>query len=547
MSASHYLNRYSLRKRRWPVIMLAAALALSSISVSAAVGGDKGDLVSVDANAGAAHKKPLNITLGKAEMVDVGGDVSDVMVANPSLVDVQAVQSRRLYIVGLQVGDTNIIALDEKGEVVKRIDIHVSYDLQAIQALVDELFPKENVKISAIHDQILLTGTVSNPDVASRVSNLVGHYVSDLQDEKGTTDELISNLLDVRGEQQVMLQVRIVEAERNILKELGIKTNANDLDELSTATVFGTSPAGSSTSRGDSALFRTGAGIALSQEATGVGRILAETGIRGIGQLELTLNALEEENLINILAEPNLTAVSGEEAGFLAGGEFPVPVGRDQVGNIVIEFRSFGVSLNFKPVVLSDKRISMQMKTEVSSLDFSAPISTGDLIIPGLDVRRADTTVEIPSGGSLMIAGLLKSENLKSMAGLPGISKTPVLGKLVSSEGFSRNETELVVIVTPYLVEPYAETDRAHPVSLGSSDGTAVPVQPVSPAASVSSLPESVKPAAGDSPDWMHKNSQKPQKISPLSTMFRDNVRRTYGLKDMSMFAGDGQFGYLLD
>lgn len=453
---------------------------------------------------------------------------------------------------GLKVGDTNIIALDERGDIVKRIDIHVSYDLQAIQSLVNELFPKENVKIGSIHDQILLTGTVSNPEVAARVTNLVGHYVSDLQDEKATADELVSNLLEVRGEQQVMLQVRIVEAARNVLKELGLKTSANDLNELSTATIFGTSPTGSSTSRGDSALFRTGAGIALSQEPTGIGRILAESGIRGIGQIELILNALEEQNMVNILAEPNLTAVSGEEAGFLAGGEFPVPVGRDQVGNIVIEFRSFGVSLNFKPVVLSDRRISMQMKTEVSSLDFTAPISSGDLIIPGLDVRRADTTVEIPSGSSLMIAGLLQSENLKNMAGLPGISKTPVLGKLVSSEGFSRNETELVVIVTPYLVEPYADRDRAQQISVGA--GNAQHGTPASPLAFAPAAPPIVPAPAALSPVSMAGEAarmggapQRPQKIAPMSNTFMNNVRRTYGLNDTTLFSDGARFGYILD
>ncbi|MCC6597242.1 MAG: type II and III secretion system protein family protein [Alphaproteobacteria bacterium] len=489
----------------------------------------KGDLLSVGGQS-SSLKKPMRITLGKAEMVDVGGNVSDVMVADPSLIDVQAVQSDRLYVVGLKVGDTNIIVLDDKGDVLKRIDIHVTYDLQAVQALVGELFPKENVKISALHDQILLTGTVSNPDVSSRIANLVGHYVGDLQGESKPVDELVSNLMDVRGEQQVMLQVRIVEATRNVLKELGLKTNANDLNELSTSTIFGNFQAGSSTGRGDSALFRTGAGIALSQEPTGVGRILAESGIRGLGQIELVLNALEEEKLINVLAEPNLTAISGETAGFLAGGEFPVPVGRDQVGNIVIEFRPFGVSLNFKPVVLSESRINMQMKMEVSSLDFSNPVSSGDLVIPGLDVRRADTTVEIPSGGSLMIAGLLQSENLKSMAGLPGISKTPVLGKLVSSEGFKRNETELVVIVTPYLVEPYAEKDRAEHVT---NDPVSTKVLPsLSGASSVPVFPQ-------------NKPQQRSQKA--LSGLFMDNVRRIYNLKDSSVFPEDGRFGYLPD
>jgi len=150
--------------------------------------------------------------------------------------------------------------------------------------------------------------------------------------------------------------------------------------------------------------------------------LLVDSGLDGIGQIGIALNALEERNLVNILAEPNLTAVSGEQAGFLAGGEFPVPAGRDQVGNVIIDFREFGVSLNFKPVVLSGERISLQMNTEVSSLDFESAVTLANLQVPGLDIRRAETTVEIPSGGSLMIAGILRSDTLEGMAGLPGIS-----------------------------------------------------------------------------------------------------------------------------
>jgi pilus assembly protein CpaC len=480
----------------WSVAFLAAVLTFVPLDLAWSA---KGDLVDLDTPEKA---KPITITLGKAEMVDVGNNVSDVMVANPGVIDVTAVQSNRLYIVGLNIGDTNIIALDENGDIVKRIDIHVSYDIQAIQALVDGLFPDEQVKVGAVHDQILLTGTVSNPSVAARVTNIVGHYVSDLQDQDDPVDELVSNLMEVRGGQQVMLQVRIIEATRSVLKELGVQTNANDPDDLATATIFGNDPPGNLSGISAGQVI-TGGGIALSKEAAGIARIIADTGLTGVGAIGLFLNALEEQNLVNILAEPNLTAVSGETAGFLAGGEFPVPVGRDQIGNIVIEFREFGVSLNFKPIVLSDKRISLNLNTEVSSLDFENALTLSDLQVPGLDVRKAETTVEIASGGSLMIAGLLQSDAVKGMSGLPGISKAPVLGKLVSSDSFERNETELVVIVTPYLVEPYAETERATPVPV--------------------------------------------QKNNPLAESFADNMRRIYKAHDPELFLQDEQFGYLLD
>jgi pilus assembly protein CpaC len=274
------------------------------------------------------------------------------------------------------------------------------------------------------------------------------------------------------------------------------------VDELSTSTIFGARPATSVENTHDSSLV-LGSAIGLTEDPIGIGRFLADTGIAGIGTLGVTLQALEEENLVNVLAEPNLTSVSGEQAGFLAGGEFPVPVGRDNVGNIVIEFREFGVSLNFRPIVLSDKRISLQLNTEVSSLDFENAVTLADLTVPGLDIRRADTTVELPSGGSLMIAGLLQSEAVKGMSGLPGIRNTPVLGDLVSSDSFQRNETELVVIITPYLVEPYAEKERADPVPKHASN--------------------------------------------PLAKAFSANLVRAFDMKDEEIFAGSENFGYLLD
>lgn len=490
-------------KRFYKAKYLFAALlsAFCLLALPVLVHAEKGDLQDIRAQDDRIEP-PIFVTLGKAELIDIGGDVADVLVANPSIIDVMAVQSNRLYIVGLTVGDTNLIALDANGDMLRKLDVHVKYDLKAIQSMVDDLYPEEDVTVRSVHDQILLTGNVSTPDVASKITNIVGQYVSDLQDEDGTADELISNLLKVKGEQQVMLQVRMVEASRTVLKELGVETGLNDTDELATTRIFGGEPPTASDS-GSSFTFGTGAGIALSQDPTGVARILADTGIAAIGDIGIFLSALEDENLVNILAEPNLTAVSGQQAGFLAGGEFPVPVGRDQVGNVVVEFREFGVSLNFRPTIVSPDRINLQLNTEVSSLDFDSAIVLADLNVPGLDVRRAETTVEIPSGGSLMIAGILRSETVKGMAGLPGISQTPILGDLVKSDRFRRDETELVVIVTPYLVKPFGNETRAEKA-----------------------------PAHRD---------------NPLARSFAINIRNAYEVDDESLFAEDEKYGYLLD
>lgn len=451
-------------------------------------------------------KKPVVIPLGKAEVVKLQGAVADVMVADPTIIDVVALQSKKLYISGLKVGDTNVIVLDTEGNVVHKFDVHVSYDLTAIQGLVDELFPAENVKIGAIHDQILLTGTVSNAGVASKITNVVGHYVGDLQDNNNPIDELISNLLEVKGKQQVTLQVRIIEAQRSVLKELGTRFNANDTVAGAPA-VFGVDPFASQGGANNAAGIVAGAGLALADPVAGSFRFLKDTGVSGIGTLGFFIDALEEENLINTLAEPNLTTVSGEQAGFLAGGETPVPSGVDQLGNLVIEFRQFGVSLNFKPIVLSKDRISLQMNTEVSSINFENAIPTGTAQVPGFDVRRADTTVELPSGGSIMIAGLLQSEAVQNMSGLPGVKNTPVIGDLLKSDNFNREESELVVIVTPYLVEPYAETDRPD-------------IPPQTPI----------------------------RRDNPLTIYFADNVRRAFDVNaDNDLINDTNNFGYILD
>ncbi len=494
----------ALRKHLLVIFPLFVALCAFAVILGCgeSYASTKGDLLSIR-DVERAVDSPLALTLGKADIINLPSSVSDVLVADPAIVDVQAVQSNRLYAVGLKIGDTNIIVLDAKGNVLKRVDIHVTYDLQAIQSMVDKLFPNEQVKIRSVHDQIVLTGTVSSPEVAGKVSNLVAHYVSDLQDTEGTIDYLISNLLEVRGKQQVMLQVKVVEAERSVIKELGVDFKANDPNELSVSTLFGSAPYSNMGGKGNGVGFGGSSGLTLSRDAIGTASAFFNTNASGVGTLGLFLSALEEQNLINVLAEPNLTAVSGQQAGFLAGGEFPVPSGRDQYGNITIEYREFGVSLNFKPVVLSNNRISLQLNTEVSSLDNSSGVTLANLVVPGLDIRRAETTIEIPSGGSLMIAGLLQSKTAEGLKGLPGIKDTPVLGDLISSDSFERNETELVVIVTAYLVESYGSKKDSE------------------------KLPK--------------------RRQGRLATIFADNIRRIYKIKDDQMFVKAGRYGYIVD
>jgi pilus assembly protein CpaC len=514
----------------------------------------------------------LKVTLGKADIIDLPGKVSDIMVADPKVADVVAIQGDKLYIVGASLGDTNIIALDEQGNILKKINLHVHMDTVAIEAMLRDLFPQEkDVHVRMIGDQAALTGTVSTPSVAQKITRVVAAHMGEVQDKDSKNpNELIENLLDVRGEQQVMLRVRILEVSRDVLKELGVESSANDPNDTGSL-LFGRTPP--TNTNGLMGSVGVNGQTGLTEDPFGITSLIFDTGINGLGQLQFLLNALERDNLANVLAEPNLTSVSGEIAGFLAGGEFPVPVGRDREGNIIIEYKEFGVSLNFKPIVLSEDRISLQLDTEVSSLDPGQGITLADIQVPGLDVRRASTTVEINSGGSLMMAGLLKSENIKGMSGLPGIKNTPVLGDLISSKSFQRQETELVVIVTPYLVQPYADDKQAKPIASDVLDEPAAPPVPGAFAVPdkgkpvpLAEVPEKAvdgvvvvepqepeKQAAApeettDSKEVAEEEDAKemPRLNTPLSTVFGDNMKKIYGDR-VREIPKDQAYGYMID
>ena len=442
----------------------------------------------------------MNITLGKADILHLDGRVADVLVADPSIADVVAIQSDKLYVVGSRLGDTNLIALDEDGNLVSKVNIHVQIDTDAITRMVYALFPEErDIKIHATNGQIYLTGEVDTPDKAQKISRMVAAHVNEVSNngQSQSVDEVIENLLKVKGDMQVTLRVRIMEVSRDIIKELGLNTSVND---LTGGDLLITQPTPASLADVTATNLSTPQG--LSSDPESIGRLLIDTGLSGIGFLELAVQALEQENLVNVLAEPNLTAISGEQAGFLAGGEFPIPVGRDRDGNITIEFKEFGVALNFLPLVLSGDRVSLQLDTEVSSLDFGQGLTLANVTVPGLDVRRASTTVELPSGGSMMIAGLLRSETSKGLSGLPGIKDTPVLGDLVSSRSFQRQETEMVVMVTPYLVKPFANKPQVEEVKVDRS--------------------------------------------SPLTEAFKQNLKRTYG-NIAHVPSKTERFGYILN
>lgn len=480
----------------------------------------------------------LKLTLGKAEVFKLPNSVSDIMVANPKIADVSALQMNQLYIVGTTLGDTNIIILDSFGNVLKNLNVNVSVDISTIENLIQTVFPNEkNVRVHVVGSQVALMGSVSTPSAAQKISKLVAAHMAEIRKgDASNVDSMIENLLEVRGQQQVTLRVRILEVSRSVLKELGVESTTDNA---------------SNTTRGFRPSVNATTNTGLTKDPFGITSLVFNSGFGTIGDISVLLNALESDGLTNVLAEPNLTAISGEQAGFLAGGEFPIPTGRDQNGNIVIDYKQFGVSLNFKPIVMSGDRISLQLNTEVSSLDQAAGLTLSDIQVPGLDVRRASTTVEINSGGSLMMAGLLKSSNTKGLSGIPGIKDAPVLGELMSSKSFQREETELVVIVTPYLVQPFADHTQAQPIDEEELGDLLLPPPP--PTAAMTPPDKGQSKALYNQVEAKkmadEKSTQKVivQNSSPMSNVFKNNMQKIYGDRLKNNMPSNQAFGYMTD
>jgi pilus assembly protein CpaC len=515
------------------LLLVAASLSVSDVARSAG-----------------SYSKTVQLIAGKADTVELNGAVADVLVANPSIADVGTLRVNRLYIVGKTVGDTNVLAYDDKGNQLADIIVQVRMDDRNLQDSLREFFPDEKITVRTVKNNIVLSGEVSSPAIANQVRDLASRF---LADPKG---QPLVDLMKVDGEQQVMLKVRVVEASRAVLREIGIQTNYRTLGETNsqeTSTV--PNAAGSPSPLG------TGSTVGGTMFTNNVGLPATPFGSAAItvGALTAQLNALEQNGIVNTLAEPNLTAISGETAGFLAGGEFPIPTSRDTAGNVTLDFKQFGVSLNFTPTVLNKQRIALHMSAEVSAQDPSAGYSQGGLSIPGLSVRRAETTIELGSGSTLMIAGLIDSSTIHAMNGYPGIENLPVIGELFKSKSFQRNESELLFIVTPYLVNSYAEANAVaeKPVSpkLPGSPGfmqpraVTVPEKIGSaPVAPVSAMPIQSSIAQNQTvQNPPAQSAQNQNNVSPISQSFINNMRNTYGAKIPENVGTGAGFGYIVE
>ena len=391
--------------------------------------------------------RAVKLPVGKARLIRLPMEVRDVLVANPATANVVVKTPRLIYLIGQEVGATNAFFLDAEGKELLRLEIQVQLDVVGAEETLKTLLPNADVKITAVNSHLFLTGSVRSADISENARVIASRFVAE--------ETNVINMLAVIEDQQVLLQVRVAEISRNVLKELGI----NLFDAISGAFTTLTS--------GDFSLrLGTTSPTLDTPFVNGAFSYAPKTG----DALTVAINALERNGLIKTLAEPNLTTISGEPATFLAGGEYPIPVATSN-GEISISQEPFGVALSFTPVVLNSGRISLRIFTEVSALSNNGAITLANIQVPALTVRRAETTVELPSGGSLMIAGLLQEDETAGIRGVPALKDLPVFGSLFRNNSVEKSETELIIAVTCYLVRPVAPkqvvapTDGLIPVS----------------------------------------------------------------------------------
>jgi pilus assembly protein CpaC len=491
--------------RKFLLLSVASAVALAAPTLAQPPSGDlagaPAQRMTIPEATAPDSTEVLTLTVNKSYMIEFDADIGDVIIANDKIANVVARDQRRVAVMGVAPGESNIVFLDRSGRKVKTLEISVTdgvAGMDQLRGLIKRHVPGSKVQVEAVNGKIILAGSVPNLAGADRVMQLASTYAKD--------ENSVLNMMAIEGKDQVTLKVRFVEMQRSVIKQMGInlsgsmsfgelmprmlETALNPITGLPELTGTVLKPAWDNTmSLGTSNAFPI-AGTSLGGLAANLGY---QNTVDGATQSAVgaKINALERVGIVRTLAEPNLAAISGEAGKFLVGGEFPVPVAQDD-GKVSIEFKPFGVGLGYTPIVLSEGRISLQLSVEVSELstqggfqsssgvtvdpDTGQAISAQTMTIPALKVRRAETTVEIPSGGSLVIAGLIQEQTKQNLDGVPGAKDIPILGALFRSRDFQNDETELVVIVTPYLVDPtdpqgFRDPDRGY---VTSRDGRTV-------------------------------------------------------------------------
>lgn len=521
--------------RKFKLKLLAAALgAVPMVAMPASTG---------YAQQVAKPSQEIVLSIGKGELVTLPGTMADVFVANDAIADVQVKSQRQLYVFGKSGGETTIYASNERGDVIFSANIRVGSNIGSIDQMLAMAMPDAKVSVSTMGaNTVLLTGTVGAPEDAAEAERLVQAFLGD--------EANVISRLRTATPLQVNLQVKIAEVSRSLLREIGGNLQMADAtsgfrfgvgtgrpiggEEFNFGGPLGVGNGAAQTSIklpdgtdliGPSVDSRGGTSLA------GLGRLF---GLDMLGALDLS----ERLGLVTTITEPNLTALSGETATFLAGGEFPIPIAQG-LGQVTVQFRQFGVSLAYTPTVLSNGRISMRVRPEVSELSTQGAITLNGFQVPAITTRRTETTVELGSGQSFMIAGLMSASSQHSLEKAPGLGDVPILGNLFRSRSFRKGETELVIIVTPFLVKPVDAKDIKLPTDgyrsanefdqlLGYRNNAGVsgeqrpgPVaaDPAAPVPKVSAAdPAAIVPTAEQTPRRADKKSRKPERAASAET-----------------------------
>lgn len=481
-----YINA---RRSSWANVLIGTACFLMSIALGASsheaiANGKHQSNLRIGAHESLPQSREIKLALNKALVVELPRELRDIMVSSPEYMDAVVQSNNRVHLIGKKIGQSNVFFFDTSGEQILTLEVSIDPDTGVLDGLLKRLIPGSNISSEILHRTVILTGSVRSPADSKRATELASRFILKDPDEDKRSETQVINMLAVEGEEQVMLRVVVAEVERSLMKQFGINMGASinsgsfstsllteNALPLTSALGLGTLPIpGIGTQALDAAAGASclTSGVLCAHNTGPQAQTFGNSGIDSFldtsrGRISKSMRALERAGLLRTLAEPNLTAISGESAKFLAGGEYPIPV-VDSNGALSVTFKEFGVGVAFTPTVLSEGRISLKIETEVSELTTNGSVQLSNIAIPALKKRQANSTVELPSGGSMAMAGLISDDVRQNIDGFPGLKDLPILGTLFRSRDFVKRETELVVIVTPYVVKPSARKDLARPL-----------------------------------------------------------------------------------
>jgi pilus assembly protein CpaC len=424
-------------------LLLSAVLALALAGPAVAQSTGQAPVLNVGTSEHAISRK-IDLSIGRSLIVDLPRDAKEVFVANPKVANAVVRSARKLFIIGIADGQTSMFVIDGEGRQITSLEIEVGRDLNVLRQTLRSAMPRAQIEVKPAGNSILLVGNVANASEATQAVDIANAFVGTTAGLFSSSKGAVINSLTIRGRDQVMVKVVVSEVSRKAIKQLGINSTGEwKLGNFSISPTL------------DNPLPLQPQALAATAVTAGIGN-----------STNFTLRALERAGLSRVLAEPTVTAISGESAKFTAGGEVPVPSGYSCDGTglctLGIQYRPIGVALNFTPIVLSDNKISMRIATEVTELDFENQLRLSDtrnssqqvVNAPAFRVRKSDTTVELPSGGTLATAGLIQRVSKSSLNGFPGLMNLPVIGVLFRSRDYQREETELMITATPYIAKP---------------------------------------------------------------------------------------------